>query len=66
MKVIITLEDGANQEETAKQLAEAGLTTAKVLDILHLITGVVAQDKIGALRAVRGVQAVTESVPFSI
>ena len=66
IEVAVTLKAGANIDIVAAKLAQAGLIIERRLDAVGSITGRAATNAISELRAVAGVDDVSEIVPIQI
>lgn len=66
IEVAVTLKPGAKIDTVAATLAQAGLVIEHRLDAIGSITGRAAPELITQLRAVAGVEDVSEIVPIQI
>lgn len=66
IEVAVTLKAGANIDIVAAKLAQAGLIIERRLDAVGSITGRAAPHVISELRAVPGVDDVSEIAPIQI
>ena len=58
LPVTVSVGDDHSLAEVAGRLRRAGLDVTETLEPLHLLVGTAAPDRIAALRAVEGVEAV--------
>ena len=63
---VITISGDRPIQDIAKDLTDAGLLGAQVLEAINVITGKAADKSLGKLRKVRGVVGVSPDMPIDV